>query len=398
MPEAVIVDAARTPIDRRYGALSGWHPAGLLGHLLRAVSDRAGIDPERVDDVIIGCGNPVGAQAGNVARAAVLDAGWPERVAAVTVESHHASGLRAVELGTHAIRSGAADMVVVGGVEVSSLVPAGAGLVPRDLGGPFPPSLRARYALRGGLLPPGVEAERLAARRGWNRIDLDAWAATSLARAVAARAAGRFVDEIVPVPVLTLDRSSGRVVPGAGPIAVDPGPDTTTAGRLHRLRPLFRPDGVVTAGNRATMGDGAAVIVLAEASVATRLGLPARSRVAGVGSAGVDPVDALSGAGAATDRLLDRAGLDLGDLGLVEVDETHAVGVLAWRADHGIDGARLNPYGGALATGHPGGASATRSLVTLVHGLERTGNRRGLVTAGGAGGVATAVLVERFGP
>ncbi|MFV0523443.1 MAG: acetyl-CoA C-acyltransferase [Acidimicrobiales bacterium] len=392
----MIVDAVRTAVDRRYGVLSGWHPADLLAHLLTALPERTGLDPARVDDVVVGCGNPIGAQAANVARAAVLAAGWPEAVAAVTVEAHHASGLRALELGGHAVRSGAADLVVVGGVEVSSLVPAGAGLVPRDLGSPFPLSVTGRYDRRGGLPPPGVEAEQLAARRGLTRADLDAWSAVSRTRAAAARQAGRFDAEIVPVPSRVLDRSSGRIVAGAA-VTVDPGSGPSGTGALAALPPLFRSNGVITAGNRAVMGDGAAVVVLAGAPVAARLGLPVRARLASTVSVGVDPTAALGGTGVATDRLLRRASVRLGDLGLVELDESYAAAVLAWWADHPVDGARLNPTGGALATGHPGAASGVRSLVSLVHGLARTGNRKGLVTAGGAGGVATAALVERSG-
>ncbi len=402
MEEAVIVDAVRTPSGRRNGPLSGWHPAELAAQLLGALATRNDLDPALVDDVVVGCASPVGAQAINVGRQAVLAAGWPETVPATTVDRQCASGQQAVHQAAQGVQAGAYDVVVAAGVEVMSLVPPGAAVLTRDLGQPFPPALIDRYEPLGGLQPQGIGAELVAHRWNLGRDQLDAWAATSLARAARARAEGWFEREIVPVAARVLDRDAtrpapaGRTLTADDTVPADAADPEATAARLAGLVPTFTEGGVITAGNSAQIADGAAAVLIMSATRAAALGLAPRARFHAFSVVGVDPITMLTGPIPATTAVLARAGLTIDDLASAEVNESFAPVVLAWLAELGADPARVNPAGGAIALGHPLGCTGVRLLATVLASLERTGGRWGLVTTGAAGGLATAAVVERL--
>jgi acetyl-CoA acyltransferase len=393
MTTAVIVDAVRSPLGRRGGLLAATHPADLAAQVLARLVERHDLDPELVDDVLLGCATQVGAQAVNIARTAVLAAGFPESVPATTIGRQCGSSLQAIAFAVHGVLAGAYDVVLAGGVESMSTVPTGADIAQREHGQPFSPRLRDRYLqLDGGvrLLPQAIAAEALAERYGIDRDDCDALALASHERAGRAQSEGRSTRELVPV-----DAAAGV---GTTTVAVDEGPRAgCTLEALARLKPAFRDGGVVTAGTSAQIGDGAAAVLLMEEEQAAARGLVPRARVHATAVVGVDAVDQLTGAAAATHKVLERAKLGLDDLDVVEVDETFAPVVLAWAAEHPLDRERLNPNGGALALGHPLGASSARLLATLLGELDRTGGRYGLLTASEGGGHAGALVVERLG-
>ncbi len=401
MPVAVLVDAVRTAGGVRNGAVSGWHPADLAGAVLQALVERTGLDPGRIDDVILGCATQVGHQSLNVARSAVLAAGFPESVPGTTVDRQDCSSEQAVHFAAQGVTAGAYDIVVAGGVEVMSSTPMGAAVIPGSF--PYGPGVVARYAGVAtygvpGLQPRGIGAELVAERWALARHDLDAWAVRSHRRAEEAADQGRFDREIVAVPARRLDRAGTRPGPGR-PVTRDEGirPGTTVAG-LAALPPAFRtPGGRITAGNSAPIGDGASAALIMSEKKARELGLAPRARFAGFALAGVDPVTMLTGPIAATAKVLAATGLAVGAIDHFEVDETFASVVLAWAGEHRPDMARVNPNGGAIALGHPGGASGTRLLATLLHGLEASGGRWGLLTTGGGGGLAAATVLERLG-
>jgi len=395
LPTAVLVDAVRTAGGTRNGALSGWHPADLAAEVLKALVERTGVDPGRIDDVIMGCVTQIGHQSLNVGRSAVLAAGFPESVPATTVDRQGGSSEQAVHFAAQGVVAGAYDVVVAAGVEVMSSTPMGASVLPGS--SPFGPAVLARYATvdsygTSGLQSQGVGAELVAERWGLRREDLDAFAAHSQQRAAKASLAGRFHDEIVPVRARRLSTS------GAGPLVardegIRPG---ATAEALALLPPAFLAAGKVTAGNAGPMADGASAALIMSEAKAAELGLTPRARFTAFALAGVDPVTALTGPIPATARVLERSGLSIGDIDHVEVDETFASVVLAWGREHRADPARVNPNGGAIALGHPIGAAGTRMMATMVHELGRTGGRYGLQTGGG-GGLATATIIERLG-
>ncbi|RJK97049.1 thiolase family protein [Vallicoccus soli] len=387
MEEAVVVDAVRTPSGRGRpgGALSGVHPVDLLAGTLRALLERTGLDPALVDDVVGGCVSQVGEQASNVVRSAVLAAGLPASVPAVTVDRQCGSGQQAVHFAAQGIAAGAYDVAVACGVESMSRVPLGSSVAGAD---PYGPLLRARYP---GLVHQGVAAELVAARWGLGREELDAYAARSHRLAAATAAAGGFDAELVPAGGLVADET------------VRPG---TTVGALAALPPAFRTDELaaahpeagwhVTAGSSSPLTDGAAAALLVGARTAERLGLRPRARVAACAVAADDPVLMLTGVLPATRRLLARAGRTLDEVDRYEVNEAFAPVPLAWARDLGADPQRLNPCGGAIALGHPLGATGVRLLATLVHGLEASGGRWGLQAVCEGGGTANAMLVERL--
>jgi len=397
-PDAVLVDVVRTPIGVRNGSLSGWHPADLAGFLFRALAERNGLDPATVDDVVLGCVTQVGAQALDVGRNAVLAAGWPHSVPAATVDRQCTSGQQAVHAAAHSVVAGAAGVVVAAGVEVMSLVPLGAAVAVRDVGQPFPPSIRERYEPVGGLQPQGIAAELVAERYGLSREALDAYGQASQDRAAAALAAGRFVPgagaEIVAVPGRLLDREAHRVVDTGTTVSIDGGVRPTTAESLAALRPAHTEAGVITAGNSAQISDGAAAALIMSEARAVELGLAVRGRFRSFATAAVDPVLMHTGPVPATAAALARAGLIMADIAVAEVHEGYAAAVLAWLADTGADPERVNPNGGAIALGHPLGCSGVRMLATLTCELERRGGGRGLLTMGGTGGLATALVLE----
>jgi acetyl-CoA acyltransferase len=390
--EAVVIDAVRSPMGKGKpgGALSGVHPVDLLAQTIAALLDRTGVDPGRVDDVVTGCVSQAGEQSGGVGRMAWLAAGFPEHVPAVTIERKCGSSQQAVHFAAQGIMAGAYDVVVVAGVESMSRVPMGSA---RAGGDPHGPSVAARYAP--GLVSQGVSAELVAARWKLSREQLDEYAARSHQRAAAAADGGGFDREIVPI-----------AVPDGTVVAVDESIRRgTTPERLAGLSPAFTDDAVarrfpeirwsVTAGNASQITDGASALLLASARVAATLGLTPRARFRGFAVCGDDPLMMLTAPIPATRRVLDRAGLTIGDVDLYEVNEAFAAIPLAWQSAFDADPDRLNTRGGAIALGHPLGASGARLATTLLGALEDEGGRLGLQTMCEAGGMANAMLLER---
>jgi acetyl-CoA acetyltransferase family protein len=367
-----VLDAVRTPIGGRGGSLASCHPADLVAHLLGALVERLGAFD--VDDVVLGCAMPVGNQGFNLARNAVLGAGWPETVPAGTIDRQGVSGFAAFATAVHAVASGAAELVVAGGVEHMSTTPAGATLVPGAQ--PFGPAMAARYRDRGGLLPPGVAAEAF----GLPRAALDAYAFRSHARAVAAAP----------------DRSMVATVLAGGGLRRDELPRSDlTEGELSEARPAFVADGAVTALNSGAMADGAAVLVVASERVVEALGRPPLARVAGIADVGVDPLATFAAAVPASRAVLQAAGVEPGALARVELAEPFAAVPLAFLGELAVDDACVNPAGGGIALGEPTGAVGARLLATLAHGLADAGGRWGLAAGVATGGLGTAVLLER---
>lgn len=395
MTSVVIVDACRTAIGLRHGGLSGWHPVDLAGSVLATLARRSGLDPGAVDDVVMGCTTPVGDQGCNLARSAVLAAGWPAAVPAATIDSQAASSLQAVAVAASSIAAGFCDVVVAGGVELSTTTPAGSWVETGSR--PFGPAVVARYAGKGGLVPPGVAAEEMARHWRLDREALDGWALQSHRHAVRAVDAGCFGDELVPLGARRWDRERRLVVE----LDVDVAADEAVAreiGDPSSWPAMFVPGGVVTAANSSPVGDGAAALLLMSEHRAAALGMRTLARFVGAAAAGVEPRDMFGAVIPATRTVLRRAGLDVDDVARFEVDETYAAVPLAWMAATGVPPVRVNPDGGSIALGHPPGAGGARLLTTLVHGLARNGSGHGLATLGGVGGVATAVLVASSPP
>jgi len=387
MHSAVIVDAVRTPTGKNGGKLKDWHPASLGGHVLRALAERNAIDVESIDDVIFGCVMQVGPQALNVARNAVLTAGWPESVPATTVDRQCGSSQQAIHFAAQGVMSGAYDAVVAGGVEVMSKVPLGASLI-REMGLPFPPAMLERYADT-GLPHQGIGAEMIADEWGFSREDLDAFGALSQQRAERAAAEGRFEREIVAVPIQTdAGDDSLRIDEG-----IRPG---TTAAKLATLKPAFKEGGKLTAGNSSQIADGASALLIMNERKAQALGLRPRARFHAFALAGTDPVTMLKGPIPATRKILARSGLSIGDIDLFEVNEAFASVVLAWQKETGADMNRVNVNGGAIALGHPLGATGAKLMATLLCELERTQGRFGMQVMCEGGGLANATIIERI--
>lgn len=390
--EAVLIDVVRTPVGRGKpgGALSHVHPVDLAAGVLQAVLDRNGLDSRDVDDVLLGCVSQVGDQSTNIARQAVLAAGFDERVPAATIDRQCGSSQQAVHQAAQGIIAGAYDVVVVGGVESMSRVPLGSSA---SGGSPMSPRLRARYPE--GLVNQGVSAELIAQRWGLDRDVLDAYAAESHRRAADAWAAGFFDRTVVSVEEAPDAVSDETVRSG-----------TTTEG-LAGLHPAFRTDELaarfpqldwrITPGNSSPLTDGASAAVLMSAERAASLGLTPRASIRSFAVVGDDPLMMLTGPIPATRRLLDRSGLTIDDLDAYEVNEAFASVPLAWAAELGADPAKLNPRGGAIALGHALGSSGTRLLGTLVDHLDAVGGRYGLQTMCEGGGMANAMIVERLG-
>jgi acetyl-CoA acyltransferase len=398
MPTAVIVDALRTAGGRRNGALSGWHPVDLAGEVLRALVERNGLDPELIDDVIVGCVMQVGAQSVNVGRNAALAAGLPESVPATTVDRQCGSSQQAIHFAAQGVMAGAYDVVIAAGVEVMSLVPMGASAMVPAVGLPFGPAMMRRYAPDGGLVPQGISAELVAERWGLTRPELDELAARSQSRAGRATKEGRFKREILPVPGRRRDRETGSVVESGRLVDRDEGirPDTT-AEILAGLKAAFKTDGMVTAGNSSQIGDGSAALLIMSEARAAELGYTPRARFHAFALAGVDPITMLTAPIPATTKVLERAKLTVDRIDRFEVNEAFASVVLAWQREHQPDMDRVNVNGGAIALGHPVGCSGARLMTTLLHELERSEGRYGLQTMCEGGGMANATIIERLG-
>jgi acetyl-CoA acyltransferase len=384
--EPVMVGAVRTPVGRRNGGLAGLHAVDLGAAALRALVDRSGIDPGRVDDVIMGCVSQTGEQAVNVARNAWLAAGLPEEVPATTIDRQCGSSQQAVQFAAQGIMAGGYDLVVAGGVESMTRVPMGSTM--SGPGVPFGPTMSDRY--QGRLVPQGISAELIAEKWGLTREEQDGFALRSHQRAAAAQDAGRSDRQLIPVELPSPDGTSTWVRADEG-IRRD-----TSMEKLAGLKPAFRPDGQVTAGNSSQISDGAAALLLASRAVAERLGLRPQARFASFALAGVDPVLMLTGVIPATERVLERAGLLLEDMDVVEINEAFASVVLAWGREVKPDWERVNPNGGAIALGHPLGASGARIMTDLVAELARRGGRYGLQVMCEGGGMANATVLERL--
>jgi acetyl-CoA acyltransferase len=389
MPAAVIVDAVRTPLGRRNGALRDWHPVDLLAHVLRALVERSDLDPALVDDVIAGCVSQTGEQALNVARNAALAAGFPDTVPGTTVDRQCGSGQQAVHFAAQGVMAGAYDVVIAAGVESMTRVPMGSTIL-NGPGKPFGPQMAQRYLPTGGLVPQGLAAERVAERWGLAREALDAYSLESHRRAALATDQGRFAGEIVPV---TVDTPTGkRQLDADEGIRRDTGMEALAA-----LKPAFLADGgTVTAGNSSQLSDGAGAVLIMSEDRAAALGLAPRARFVSFAVAGADPLLMLTATIPATTVALARAGLALGDVDVVEVSEAFASVVLAWAAEHRPDMGRVNVNGGAIALGHPLGCSGVRLTATLVAELGRGGGRYGLQAMCEGGGMANAMVLERL--
>ncbi|WP_314431950.1 thiolase family protein [Microbacterium lacticum] len=393
MRTAVIVDAVRTPSGRGKpgGALSGIHPVDLAGHVLRATLERNGLDSRRIDDVLLGCVSQVGEQTMNIARQAVLAAGFDERVPATTIDRQCGSSQQAAHFAAQGVMAGQYDIVIAGGVESMSRVPLG--IAASVAGSPFSPRLHERYPE--GLVNQGVSAELIAERWGLSRDDLDAYAAQSHARAARAAAEGRFDSQLLPVPT-----EAGEVTADE---TVRPG---TSVEGLAGLAPAFRTDALaarfpeldwrITPGNSSPLTDGASAVLIMSEEKANELGLTPRARFHSFAVVGDDPLLMLTGPIPATRRILERSGLGMDDLDAYEVNEAFASVPLAWAAEVGADPEKLNPWGGAIALGHALGSSGTRLLGTLLATLEATGGRYGLQTMCEGGGMANATIIERL--
>jgi acetyl-CoA acyltransferase len=392
MPTAVIVDAVRTPGGKRNGKLKNWHPVDLAAEALKAIASRNNLDPALVDDVIMGCVSQVGEQAFNVGRSAVLAAGWPESVPATTIDRQCGSSQQAMHFAAQGVMSGAYDVVIAAGVEVMSRVTMGSS-IGKDSGWPFGPSVAARYEPVGGLKNQGIGAEMIADQWDVSREDLDAFSAESHRRAAQATAEGRFENEIVPIYVRDDEGHATDEL-----MKTDEGirPDSSVA-TLANLKPAFKEDGKVTAGNSSQITDGASAVLIMSEEKARELGYTPRARFHSFALAGVDPVTMLTGPIPATKKVLERAGLTLEDIDLIEINEAFASVVLAWQKELGVDPSKVNVNGGAIALGHPLGASGAKLCATLVNELERTGGRYGLLTMCEGGGLANATIIERLG-
>jgi len=380
--EAVVVEAVRTAVGKRNGGLSTAHAADLSADVLGALAHRTGIDPAVVDDVIWGCVGQVGDQSANIGRYAVLAAGWPESVPGTTINRACGSSQQAFEFAVHAVRSGAMDVVVAGGVEVMSRVPLGS---TRAGGIPYGPRVLARYD--DFSFNQGESAELIARRWNFSRAALDEYASRSHELAAAAIDGGAFDAQITPVT--TPDGASVRTDEGVR--------RGTTPQTLSRLKPSFAEDGVIHPGNASQISDGAAALLVATPEKAAELGLAPIVRYHAGAVAGDDPVLMLTGPIPATEKLLKRSGVALGEIGVFEVNEAFAPVPLAWLAETGADPARLNPLGGAIALGHPLGASGAVLMTRMIHHLRDRGLRYGLQTMCEGGGTANATLLELVG-
>jgi acetyl-CoA C-acetyltransferase len=391
MADVVIVEAVRTPIGRRNGGLSTVHPADLLGTVLSEVVGRSGIDPIEVEQVVGGCVSQVGEQSFNVTRTAWLSAGLPLGTAATTVDTQCGSSQQATNVATSLVGSGVVDVAVACGVELMSRVPIGSNSSKKlGLGVPIPKTYFPRYEFTSQF----EGAERIADKWGITRSDTDEFGLLSQQRAARAWAEGRFDTQVVPVDAPDAD-DEGKPTGTTHHVARDEGLRDTSIEALAGLKPVARPDGVHTAGSSSQISDGAAALLMMTAAKAAELGLRPRARIVDTCLVGVDPILMLTGPIDATQRLLARTGMSLADMDLVEINEAFASVVLAWQRELGADLDRTNPNGGAIALGHPLGATGAFLMTKAVHELERTDGTTGLITMCCGGGLGTGTIIER---
>jgi acetyl-CoA C-acetyltransferase len=387
--DVVIVEAVRSPLGRRNGGLSTVHPADLLGSVQVAAVERSGIDPQEVGQLVGGCVSQVGEQTFNIARTAWLSAGMPLEIAATTVDAQCGSSQQATNLAASLVKGGAVDVALSCGVESMSRVPLGAA-VRGDFGRPTPKSYFARYEVTSQF----EGAERIADKWGVTREDCDRFGLESQTRAQRAWAEGRFEREVLPVDAPDVDEE-GKPTGSTHHVAKDEGLRETSLEALAKLKPVAREDGVHTAGSSSQITDGAAAVLLMTAAKAKDLGLKPRARIMDQCLVGVDPVLMLTGPIDATRRLLDRTGLGMADFDTVEINEAFASVVLAWDRELKPDMDKVNPNGGAIALGHPVGATGARLVTTALHELERTDGTLGLITMCCGGGLGTGTIIER---
>jgi acetyl-CoA acyltransferase len=378
MRETVIVEAVRTPVGKRNGGLSAMHAADLSAVVLNELVERAGIDPNVIDDVVWGCVSQVGDQSSNIGRYAVLAAGWPEHIPGTTINRACGSSQQALDFAAQAVMSGQQDVVVAGGVEVMSRVPLGSA---RAIGQPYGPKVLARYD--DFSFNQGISAEMIAKKWGFSRTRLDEYSALSHERAATAQDNGAFTGQIAPVFVedtaVTADEGIRR---------------GTTVDKLAGLKPAFDEAGVIHAGNSSQISDGAAALLVTTSDIAVELGLTPLVRYLAGAVTGADPVLMLTGPIPATEKVLAKAGVAISDIGAFEVNEAFAPVPLAWLAETGADPDLLNPLGGAIALGHPLGASGAVLMTRMAHHMRDNGIRYGLQTMCEGGGTANATIVE----
>ena len=369
MTDALIVDAVRTPVGRRGGALRDRHPVSLLARTLRTLVERTAVEPALVDDVIAGCVSQVGEQAINVARCALLEAGFPHSVPGTSVDRQCGSSQQAIAFAAQGVASGAYDAVIACGVESMTRVPLGSSFL-NGPGLPLPP-----------IYNQGISAELVAQRWHLGREELDAYSLESHRRAAHAMASGYFASQLVPLE--ELDRDEG--------IRTD-----TSMEKLAALKPAFKEDGVITAGNSSQISDGAAAVLVVSPAFARRNGLQPRARIVANSVAGDDPELMLTATIPATRKVLERAGLRMDDIDLFEVNEAFASVVLAWMIEMRADHSKVNVNGGSIAVGHPLGSTGARLMTALLNELERRGARYGLQVMCEGGGMANATVIERI--
>ncbi|MEZ0365178.1 acetyl-CoA C-acyltransferase [Mycobacterium sp. pUA109] len=379
MADAVIVEAVRSPIGKRNGGLSGVHPAELSAQVLNGLVQKAGVDPEIVDDVIWGCVMQAGEQALDIGRTALLAAGWPESVPGVTVDRQCGSSQQSVHFAAAGVVAGHYDVVVAGGVESMSRTPMGASLA--NGGHPYPEAFRTRYSQTPNQ---GIGAEMIAEQWGFSRTDLDQFSLDSHEKAAAAQDSGAFDDEIVGIK----DADGNVVLKDEG---IRRG---TPMEKMAQLKPAFKEDGVIHAGNSSQISDGSAALLFMSAEKAKSLGLKPLARVHTATLAGADPVIMLTGPIPATQKALKKSGLKIDEIGVFEVNEAFAPVPMAWLHDLGADEKKLNPKGGAIALGHPLGGSGARIMTTMLYHMRDKGIQYGLQTMCEGGGQANATILE----
>ncbi|MGV9744813.1 acetyl-CoA C-acetyltransferase [Rhodococcus zopfii] len=382
MTEAYIVDAVRTPIGKKKGGLSGVHPADLGAHVIKAVVERTGIDPADVDDVVFGCVDAIGGQAGNIARTAWLAAGYPQHVPGVTVDRQCGSSQQAIHFGAQAILSNTADLIIAGGVQNMSQIPISSAMIAGQQYGfdtPFGGSKGWTERYGSDEVSQFKGAEMIAEKWDVSREELERWALQSHERAKAAIAAGRFENEIVPF----------------GDVTVDEGPRDTSLEKMAGLQPLV-DGGRLTAAVASQISDGASAVLLASDEAVKKYNLEPRARIHHLSARGDDPIFMLTAPIPATQYALEKSGLTIDDIDLIEINEAFAPVVLAWIKEIGADPAKVNVNGGAIALGHPLGATGTKLMATLLNELERTGGRYGLLTICEGGGTANVTVIERI--
>ena len=390
MSDVVIVEAVRSPIGRRGGGLSSLHPADLLAQVQRALIERSGIDPTAVDQVVGGCVTAAGEQSFNIARTAWLTAGLPLTVAATTVDAQCGSSQQATNMAAGLIASGAIDVAVACGVESMSRVPLGSNTA-NGPGRAIPKSYFSSYEFTSQF----EGAERIAEKWGISREDTDAFGLQSQQRAARAWQEGRYEREVVPIEAPVLD-DEGKPSGETRTVARDEGLRETSLEKLSTLKPVARENGVHTAGTSSQISDGAAAVLLMSAERAQQLGLTPRARIAHQCLVGVDPVLMLTGPIDATQKLLERSGMGIGDFSTYEVNEAFASVVLAWERELGPDMEKVNPNGGAIALGHPVGCTGARLITSALHEMERVEGSHALVSMCCGGGLGTGTILERL--